>query len=320
MNHGDGTYTAAQNYFAAAAMIIAADMDGDGIPDLAYPSGSEVVIRRNNGDGTFTLPPSRFWVGSFSFGKGISTADFDGNGRLDLVVAHPYSDSISILLNRSNPLPPQISINPTIIVFAAAQGTSLPQSESLLLSNSGGGILNWSLADNAPWLEETPITGNGNSQVISITVNTTSLSVGVHNAMVSISSSNADNSPQTLTVLYQIYQPMSIVSGQVFDKFTNGMLNGVTVELWQSGSLKYSAVTSPTGEYGFGTIPSGTYEIRINHPGYYAFTRTDDIVELTEMLAPVFLYDTSLYVSTVSLRTAFEAFPWGVLQLLRKRL
>jgi hypothetical protein len=256
----------------------------------------------------------------YDYGYGIAV---DGSGYAyvtgstessDFPTLNPYQtyqgggDAFVTKLRYGAAPPSHISLQPLSLDFSAAQGGSLPNSQTFALSNTGGGTLNWSVSDNASWLDVSPVAGNSNSQTVTVSVNTTNLTNATYNATITVSSNNADNSPQTVSVQYEVYQPMSIVSGQVFDKFTNGMLNGVTVGLWQSGLLKYSAVTNSIGEYGFGTIPSGTYEIRINHPGYYAFTRTDDIVELTEMLAPVFLYDTSHYVSTAELKTALNQF------------
>ena len=297
---------------------------GSGFPTLnpyqMYQGSNDAFVTKLSSTGNSLIYSTYLGGGGEDYGQGI-TVGGSGNayvtGRTnssDFPILNPYQtyqangDVFVTKLTFGGVVTPHILLQPLSLAFSAAQGGSLPNSQTFALSNTGGGTLNWAVSDNASWLDVSPVAGNSNSQTVTVSVNTTNLTNATYNATITVSSSNADNSPQTISVQYEVYQPMSIVSGQVFDKFTNGMLNGVTVELWQSGLLKYSAVTNSIGEYGFGTIPSGTYEIRINHPGYYAFTRTDDIVELTEMLAPIFLYDTSHYVSTESLRTAFEAF------------
>lgn len=66
--------------------VAAADLDGDGIPDLAMtiPSAQAIEIRRGLGDGTFA-PGFRMPAGSRP--DRVVSGDFNGDGRNDLAVA-----------------------------------------------------------------------------------------------------------------------------------------------------------------------------------------------------------------------------------------
>lgn len=87
--------------------IVAADFNGDGHPDLAILSGqspSSVYIALNNGNGTFSTPVA------YSFGPGAAsisdlvTADFNGDGRPDLVGVGSSSSGagiVSVLLTQA---------------------------------------------------------------------------------------------------------------------------------------------------------------------------------------------------------------------------
>lgn len=81
--------------------VYAADYDGDGDLDLAVTSQTyydSVVVRLNNGDGTFASSTSgRLWLGDGA--RDIFSADFDGDGDLDLVTANSISDDISVIRN-----------------------------------------------------------------------------------------------------------------------------------------------------------------------------------------------------------------------------
>jgi len=100
--------------------------------------------------------------------------------------------------------PPHISLGPLSLAFSAAQGGSLPNSQTFALSNTGGDTLNWSVSDDASWLDVGPVTGNSNSQVITVSVNTTNLTTATYNAITTVSSINADNSPVQIPVEYVV--------------------------------------------------------------------------------------------------------------------
>ena len=97
-----------------------------------------------------------------------------------------------------------ISVSPNSLAFAAQPNGTPPESKSFSITNAGAGTLEWSISDNAGWLSVDPVSGSSNSQVVSVYINDTDLPVGQYNAAITISSSNADNSPQTVSVSYKI--------------------------------------------------------------------------------------------------------------------
>ena len=92
LGNGDGTFTAApspSNYLPGA--IAVGDFNGDGIPDLAVApvldeGNSEVLL--GNGDGTFSIANGSLGIGSgVATSNSIAAADFNGDGKLDIVEA-----------------------------------------------------------------------------------------------------------------------------------------------------------------------------------------------------------------------------------------
>jgi hypothetical protein len=76
-----------------AAGIASGDFNNDGYPDLAIADDSGTIqIFLGNGDGTFTTGASinPFVSGGSGLGVSLATADFNGDGNLDLVVNGHY--------------------------------------------------------------------------------------------------------------------------------------------------------------------------------------------------------------------------------------
>jgi FG-GAP-like repeat/FG-GAP repeat len=103
--NGDGTFQAPVTYSVPAASYLAmGDFNGDGNLDIASAgagSGSgEVSILINNGDGTFKSPVNYSIAGNV---QALATADFNGDGKLDLVVpSGGYSAAIYVLLGNGD--------------------------------------------------------------------------------------------------------------------------------------------------------------------------------------------------------------------------
>jgi hypothetical protein len=116
---------------------------------------------------------------------------------------HYYDSDVFFMRDEYTPAP-HISLYPTALNFQAVQGGPNPSSQTFSITNTGGGVLNWSVSDNAAWLDESPTSGNSNYEVITVSINTTNLAPGTYNATITVSSTNADNSPQTVAVTYQI--------------------------------------------------------------------------------------------------------------------
>jgi parallel beta-helix repeat protein len=94
---------------------------------------------------------------------------------------------------------PGISLSRTQINVTAVEGSTTSKTGSFSISNSGTGTLDWSVTDNAGWLSVSPSSGT-NSGTITVTIDPWGLSVGDYTGTVTVSSTNAANSPQTVTV------------------------------------------------------------------------------------------------------------------------
>lgn len=111
----------------------------------------------------------------------------------------------TLYLQYSQDILAHIHLNPTQLIFNALHTSDLPVSQSFQITNLGSDVLNWSIADDAGWLDEWPLMGQSNSEEITVDVNTTGLTPGEYNALITVTGYNADNSPQYVYVDYNLY-------------------------------------------------------------------------------------------------------------------
>lgn len=97
------------------------------------------------------------------------------------------------------PTSPAIGVSPSSLSFTATAGGANPASQSLNITNTGGGTLNWTATDNATWLSVSPTSGTAPSTA-TVSVNTSGLAAGTYNGTISISATGATNSPVSVPV------------------------------------------------------------------------------------------------------------------------
>jgi hypothetical protein len=129
--------------------VVAADFNGDGIPDFAASNlGDDVVtIELGNGDGTFTRMANSPATGSLPWG--IAAGDFNGDGKIDLVVANSKSNTVTVLIGEGDG-------NFTAVASPATGNTPLSLAtgdfnedgnQDLAVSNYGDGTMTILLGD-----------------------------------------------------------------------------------------------------------------------------------------------------------------------------
>jgi hypothetical protein len=101
------------------------------------------------------------------------------------------------------PSSPVISLNKNQLTFNCCASGPSPASQAFTISNAGSGTLNWTVSDNMGWLTCTPTSGT-DSGTITVSIDNTGLAAGPYATTITVSSSNASNSPQYITVYLNI--------------------------------------------------------------------------------------------------------------------
>ena len=216
---------------------------------------------------------------------------------------------------------PLICCNPKNFSFSATHGGSNPESQTLEISNSGVGTINWSLSDDAAWLSENPTSGSstGELDTAAVSVDIAGMSAGDYSADITITAPGAINSPCTVPVSLHVGSSTQEIS---FDpesiSFTavagGGNPPPETMAIWNSGvdrldwSLSDDAAwlsENPTGGSSVGG--RDTVVLSVNIAGMSAgdysadITITADGASNTPQKVPV-----SLHISTAAPEISFS--------------
>ncbi|HEY6290096.1 MAG TPA: choice-of-anchor D domain-containing protein [Terriglobia bacterium] len=123
-----------------ATFLVAGDLNGDGILDLAAPDSASSTFSTllGNGDGTFAsyVP---FTVGaSYSSVLGVASADFNGDGRLDFAFTVVQAGSAEVAVTIQAPV---MTPSPSSLDFGNQTRGTTSSPQTITLTNSGGAPL-----------------------------------------------------------------------------------------------------------------------------------------------------------------------------------
>ena len=143
---------------------------------------------------------------------------------------------------------PVLGLSSPGLSFTLQEGGA-PLSQSLIVTNQGGGTLNWSASDDQAWLGLLPNSGSlgaGQSETVSVTVSDLDLTGGQYQGLITVSDPNAVNSPGSVSVtLTYIQLPRIGLSGLDFSFTTDELLDPnpqtLTVTNTGGGVLNWTA-------------------------------------------------------------------------------
>jgi hypothetical protein len=104
---------------------------------------------------------------------------------------------------QSIPLPPALRLSNSALAFT---GTN-PAPQTVDITNTGGGTLNWTASETQSWMSVSPGSGAAPGS-FTVSVSTAGLAPGTYNSMVTVTAPGASNSPRTVSVSLDVPVPV----------------------------------------------------------------------------------------------------------------
>lgn len=188
-----------------------------------------------------SVPTAPRLIGTFSTPGSAQYVDTDGNY---VYVGDAGSGQFLIFKVSEAPSLPHLVLDKTDLNFASSATGFKTGVQKILIDNSGESDSNWQVSSNQAWLSCSPNTGK-NAGVISVSVDATGFAPGIYNGTITVSDSNADNSPQTAAVTLKVYDTPSL-SGPFGEFATPGagsiVQNSIPITGWALDDIAIARV------------------------------------------------------------------------------
>jgi len=159
------------------------------------------------------------------------------NGVITITATGASSMTVPVTFTVTTaPVPPAIGASPTSLAFTATQGGSNPANQTLSISNTGGGTLNWSASPNTTWLAVSPASATGNG-TLTVSASTGILTAGSYTGNIILSATGASNITVPVTFTVTSVQTISLSPSNLNYTATQGAANPAnqTVSLTSTG-------------------------------------------------------------------------------------
>ncbi|MCP5055027.1 MAG: S8 family serine peptidase [bacterium] len=183
------------------------------------------------------------------------------------------SDTSNAVFSVSSSGTPVIALNRTQLNFSGIISGTSTTPQTLWVSNSGGGTLNWNITTSSSRLTSTPSSGT-NSGVVTASLDTSGLGTGSYSGSIIVSDSNAANSPQIVTVnLTVINASQAQPPFGTFSTPTTGsaVSSSVPVTGWALDDVGVSSVKIYSGSNYIGdaaSVEGARPDVEQSYPGY----------------------------------------------------
>jgi hypothetical protein len=150
------------------------------------------------------------------------------------------SASVTIQVSRTRPtLAASLSVSPTATSFAIGTGSIQTAPDIIAVRNNGDGNLNWSASADQTWIRLSSATGSAPAN-LSVSADPTGLSAGQYAGHVTVTTSDAPNSPQTVNISLNVVSTTIVQLSASSYTVTEGQ-PAVDITLTRTGDTTSSA-------------------------------------------------------------------------------
>jgi len=141
--------------------------------------------------------------------EGLAARESAYTATVTITCSQAYNNPqrVAVSLKIDKEPPPQISVSPLSLVFGCQVGGS-PSPQTISIWNSGKSTLNYTISDDANWLEVEPSSGSSTGETQrrthTVYVNASGFGQGTYTATITISCPEATNNPQRVDVTLRV--------------------------------------------------------------------------------------------------------------------
>ncbi|HEU0025243.1 MAG TPA: LamG-like jellyroll fold domain-containing protein, partial [Thermoleophilaceae bacterium] len=213
--------------------------------------------------------------------SGLAAGTYTGIVTVTAAGASGSPKTVAVTLT-VNPPTPVLAVSPASLSFTATAGGANPAAQTVNVTNTGGGTLNWTASDNQTWLSVSPVSGTAPGTV-SVSTNVSGLAAGTYTGTVTVTAAGASGSPKTVAVTLAVNPASPVLAVAPSSLAFSGTQGGaspaaqtVNVTNTGGGTLSWTASDNQTWlsvSPVSGTAP-GTISVSTNTSGLAAGTYT----------------------------------------------
>ncbi len=165
----------------------------------------KIQLYKNNSLST-TITSSANNTGSYTWNIPVNTTPASDYEIKITDTSNPavFGESGTFSITRAS-----MAVNKTRLTFGAVVNGVSTGPQHFTITNSGTGALNWSITDNAAWIDCSPTSGI-NDALITVTVISSGLPPGTYTGTITVSDPLAAGSPQYVQVTLHVYNPNQV--------------------------------------------------------------------------------------------------------------
>jgi peptidoglycan/xylan/chitin deacetylase (PgdA/CDA1 family) len=230
--------------------------------------GNTVFMRTFEKNTTVTLNAPAAYKG-----KGFSRWIVDGVENTNRTVQVIMDDNLTAAVYYETQLPPEIALNRTNLNFSCISDCIFHESQTVNITNSGDGVMEWTASGETPWLTIEPSSGT-NFGTLDVSINPDGLKAGVYTGAISVTAPSAVNSPQWVNITLNVYNAK--VTHPPFGEFStpisgSTVSSSIAVTGWVLDDIGVKHVKIYSGESFIGDavfVEGARPDIEEAYPGY----------------------------------------------------